>query len=241
MTEQELDIMMQRVLLDAIKFDYEKEKRTNIPFSGTEKYHKSIISMLEDPLRWERKKSGWTRKRTLQLVATFFLVFSLSLGGLMVVSPTVRAAFIQWVMELYETHITYRYTGDVINGMMPQYEITKLPEGYTECKEERIEGTNYVGIVYRSETDDNVSPIFFDYIYMQQGSASDQDIENKTILDVVVNGMEGQIYLSNGLEKADSTITWIDVENNLQFSVDAVANENDLLRMAESVSLNNKN
>lgn len=105
------------------------------------------------------------------------------------------------MIELYETHITYRYTGDVINGMMPQYEITKLPEEYTECKEEQIEGTNYVGIVYRSETDDDIPPIFFDYIYMQQGSASDQDIENKAILDVVVNGMEGHIYLPNGLEK----------------------------------------
>lgn len=91
MTEQELDIMMQSVLLDAIKFDCEREKRTEGSFSGTERYRKSIISMLEDPLRWERKRTGRTRKRALQLVATFFLVFSLSLGSLMVVSPTVRA------------------------------------------------------------------------------------------------------------------------------------------------------
>ena len=46
--------------------------------------------------------------------AVILLVFSLSLGSLMAVSPTVRAAVIRWVTEWYETHITYRYSGEQI-------------------------------------------------------------------------------------------------------------------------------
>ena len=58
------------------------------------------------------------------------LVFSLSLGSLMAVSQTVRAAVVEW----YETHITYRHSGEQIAGDMPWYEITDLLEGYGEIE-----------------------------------------------------------------------------------------------------------
>ena len=50
------------------------------------------------------------------------LVFSLSLGSLMAVSQTVRAAVVRRVVEWYETHITYRHSGEQIAGDMPWYE-----------------------------------------------------------------------------------------------------------------------
>jgi len=59
------------------------------------------------------------------------LVFSLSLGSLMAVSQTVRAAVVRRVVEWYETHITYRQQ---IAGDMPWYEITDLLEGYGEIE-----------------------------------------------------------------------------------------------------------
>ena len=51
------------------------------------------------------------------------LVFSLSLGSLMAVSQTVRAAVVRRVVEWYETHITYRHSGEQIAGDMHWYEI----------------------------------------------------------------------------------------------------------------------
>ena len=62
------------------------------------------------------------------------LVFSLSLGCLMAVSQTVRAAVVRRVVEWYETHITYRHSGEQIAGDMPWYEITDLLEGYGEIE-----------------------------------------------------------------------------------------------------------
>ena len=76
------------------------------------------------------------------------MVISLGFGTLMITSPTARAAFIRWVTEWYETHVTYRYAGDSISGTIPRYEITELPEGYFEYKKE--ESDNYTQIIYHN-------------------------------------------------------------------------------------------
>lgn len=69
-----------------------------------------------------------------QKAVMLLLVFSLSLGSLMAVSQTVRAAVVRRVVEWYETHITYRHSGEQIAGDMPWYEITDLLEGYGEIE-----------------------------------------------------------------------------------------------------------
>lgn len=194
MTDQELDRLMQRVLLDAIKRDCEKETDDAPLFKPSPKYQRQMTAMLDDPLKWARNRARPVWQKAIQKVAVILLVFSLSLGSLMAASPTVRAAVVRWVMEWYETHITYSYSGETLVGEMPQYEITDLPEGYVEDENQRIEGPNYVGIVYRNELDADADLIYFDYIYMQQGSASDQTIEDTIVLQVTVNGMEGQLY-----------------------------------------------
>lgn len=239
MTDQELDRLMQRVLLDAVKLDCERETGNAPSFVPTPRYQRQMTAMLADPLKWARKRARPVWKRVIQKAAVILLVFSLSLGSLIAVSPTVRAAVVRWVTEWFDTHITYRYSGETLIGEMPQYEITDLPKGYVEDENQRIEGPNYVGIVYRSETDADADPIYFDYMYMQQGSASDYAVEDTTILQVTVNGMEGYLYLTTIPEQSDSTITWIDSANNIQFSVDAALDEVGILHIAESVSLVN--
>lgn len=155
----------------------------------------------------------------------------------MAVSPTVRAAVIRWVTEWYDTHITYRYLGEQITDEMPQYEITDLPEGYVEAEGERVEWPSYVSIVYQNQSDDNAQWIYLRYIYMQQGTISNFEVENADVLPATVNGLDGQLYLARNPEQSDSTITWIDPDKNILFAVDAALDANDILHIAESVSL----
>jgi hypothetical protein len=235
MTDQELDVFMKRVLLDAIKRDCEKETDEVPAFVPTQKHQRQMAAMLAAPDEWAHKRAQPVWKKVLQKVAVILLVVSLSFGGVMVASPTARAAVVRWVTEWYETHITYRYSGEQISEQMPQYEITELPEGYVEVESERIEWPSLVRIVYRNENADN--DIYLSYIYMQQGSASDYVLEDAEIIPVSVNGMDGQLFLEHDWEHKRSTVTWIDPEKNLQFNVDATLNKDDILRMAESVSL----
>lgn len=235
MTDRELDRMMQHVLLDAIKRDCEKETDDVPAFKPTRHYQRQIAAMLSDPLKWARKRARPLWKNAAQKAAVILLVFSLSLGSLMAVSPTVRAAVVRWVTEWYETHVVYRFSGEQIADEMPQYEVTDLPEGYAET--ERVEWPSYVSIIYQNVNDENASWIYLQYIYMQQGASSNFGIENADIIPVTVNGLEGQLYLTRDTEGADSTITWIVPDENMLFAVSAALGADDILHIAESVSL----
>ena len=233
MTDRELDRMMQHVLLDAIKRDCEKETDDVPAFKPTRHYQRQMAAMLSDPLKWARKRARPFWKSALQKVAMILLVFTLSLGSLMAVSPTVRAAVVRWVTEWYETHIVYRYSGEQITGEMPQYEIIDLPEGYIE--DERVNWPSYVSVVYQNK--DTGKTIYLDCTYMQQGSASDYVTDGVEVVPVTVNGLSGQLFLTDDWENKWNTITWNDAERNLQFEIDANVNRDVILHMAESVSL----
>lgn len=235
MTDQELDRLMRRVLLDSM--ERREDTEAVVPaFTPSARHDRQIRSMLADPIRWAHRRTRPVWKSVLQRVAMILLVFTLSLGSLMAISPTVRAAVVRWAVEWYENHVTYRYSGNAIAQDMPQYEITALPEGYVEDTSLRIEWPNYISIKYKSEELQNM--ILFDYIYMQQASVSDfVPGENTIILPVTVNDLNGQLFLEADWENMRNVITWIDPDSNLQFTLQANLSESDILHMAESISL----
>lgn len=162
MTEQELDLFMRNVLLDAIALDEETNTET-IPYTPSLHHQRQIKAMLKNPLRWARDRKQPVWKRALKRVAVILLVISLAFGSLMVVSPTARATFIRWVTEWYETHVTYRYAGDDMVGDLPEYTITELPEGYAEDRDQRIEFGTQTFISYQNGTlssDDAMGMLF---------------------------------------------------------------------------------
>lgn len=234
MTEQELDLFMRNVLLDAIALDEETNTET-IPYTPSLHHQKQIKAMLKNPLRWARNRKQPVWKRALKRVAVILLVISLAFGSLMVVSPTARATFIRWVTEWYETHVTYRYAGDDMVGDIPEYTITELPEGYVENQEERIATQIQVSILYQSDTG---YPITLHYFYLQQGAASQfvLDSTDDVVIDTV-NGYEAYIFVAADQENDSNAITWIDTQSNIQFTVQAQMSTDDLVHMAESVAL----
>ena len=138
MTDQELDTLMRRVLLDSLKLDAESTASGELAFEATPRYQRQMAEMVKDPLKWERRRARPLWKNVAQKAAVILLVFSLSLGSLMAVSPTVRAAVVRWVTEWYETHVVYRHLGAPMTGKIPQYTITDLPDGYVEDSEQNI-------------------------------------------------------------------------------------------------------
>ncbi len=234
MTDNELDSMMQQILLDAIALD-EERCEDKIPFEPSLKYQHQTALMLKDPIRWEKNRSRPVWKKYGQRVAAILLVAFISLGSVMVASPTARAMVLQWFREWYETYISYHYTQEgSIPETMPEYTITALPEGYKENISERIEWPNYIQCRFENADE---SPILFDYIYMETGSISNIETEGAEIIEVVVNGCEGAIILPENSVKSDCTLTWINAEENLQFTIHASMDQNEILHMAESVKL----
>ena len=235
MTDQELDTLMRRVLLDSLKLDAESAASGELVFEPTPRYQRQMAEMVKDPLKWGRRRARPLWKNVAQKAAVILLVFSLGLGSLMAVSPTVRAAVVRWVTEWYETHVVYRFSGEQLSGEMPKYEITDLPEGYVE--DERVDWPTYISIIYRKANDENAPWIYLRYVYMQQGTVNNIGTEGADIIPVTVNGIEGQLYLARNPDESDSTITWIDPDKNIAFIVDAALDADSILHIAESVSL----
>lgn len=192
MTDRELDALARRVLLDSLKLDWAGESDPRPSFQASPRHRREVRRMLADPLAWANKRAKPLWKQAAQRAAMILLVISLGFCGLMAVSPAVRAAVNQWVVEWYETHITYRYTGEDMAGSMPQYEITELPEGYAEAEGERIEWPGQVDIPYRNERDGKT--IYLNYVQLREGIATDIVIEDSEIFEVTVNGLDGQLF-----------------------------------------------
>lgn len=237
MTDQELDSLLQRILLDVYNqnTEYEDSENAITPFRPSKRYQRQMTLMLTDPLKWMKRRNRPVWNQVLSRAAVILLVISIAFGGLMATSSTVRAAVTRWAVEWYETHILYRYTGEAITGAMPQYEITELPEGYVEVKNERIEDTNFVSIVYRDSETGKI--LYLDYIYMQRGSATDFVTKDVEVESTKINGMDGQLFLSKDWENERSAVTWFDLNKDLQFTVHAHLDRTDILRVAESVCL----
>lgn len=229
MTDQELDSMMKRVLLDALKVEWEEKIDALPALQLSARRQRSTREMLADPLGWARKRARPVWKKALQRVAAVLIVCSLTLGSLMAISPTVRAAVIRWVTEWYETHVVYRYSGDQISTEMPQYEITELPTGYIES--ERINQPGFSSVTY-DNTDGDI--IYLDCISVQDGYALAFSTENADMFPVKIAGFDGQLF-SAQTKGTSSTVTWINSDNNLQFTVDGLLSDIDILRIAESV------
>lgn len=235
MTDRELDTLMQRVLLDSLKLDWAGETNPQPSFKASPHHRREVRRMLANPLAWAKKRAKPVWKRAAQWAAVVLLVISLGFCGLMASSTTVRAAVILWVTEWYETHITYRYTGEDMAGAMPRYEITELPKDYAEIKSERIDWPVHVNIVYRNEVTGKT--IYLDYMQMVQGGAADFVIEDSEILEVTVNGLDGQLFWTADWENHRNMVTWIDPDSELHFMVKAHLDKADILHIAESVSL----
>ena len=232
MTDQELDAVMKRILVDSIKLDCDAEKKDGtLTFHPSTQYQRQMRLMLKDPLGWSRKKAWPMWKNIAQKVAMVLLIISLGFATLMIGSPTAWAIFVRWITEWHETYIGYQYSGDTISGEMPQYGITELPEGFVESN--RTELPRMMSITYENTAGDVIS---FGYIFIAQGGASNFDIEDVDIYDIEVNHMRGQFFESR-VPGRFNTITWIDTEQNIQFDISTTSSYADILRLAESVSL----
>jgi len=230
MTDTQLDRLLRRALLDAVRGE-EGEQTDELPaFTPSPAYRRQLARMVRDPMKWLRDRERPLWRRAAHRAAVLLLVLSLGFAAVMVTVPSARAAVVRWVTQWYESHILYRYTdGPPIPELLPDYEIAALPDGFAEV--ERTEFPGVSGIIYEN-SDGNI--ISLDYASMLLGSTTFFVTEGSLVSDITVNGMHGQ-FLDAIDPKEFNTITWIDPRQSIQFSITGSFGYEALLSMAESV------
>lgn len=237
MTDQELDQMMRRALLDAAA--QEAEALPQEPPELSPRHGRSMRAMLRDPLAWARSRRRpalrtAARHAAARHAAAVLLVLVLSAAVLVTVSPQVRADITRWVAEQTGNVLDFQFRGDSPAQPIPQYQITALPEGYVET--ERTDALDAGNVTYKNSDGDT---ILLSYTYMYDGALHRFILnDTDTMSDIRVSGMPGKLILSTE-EKNFNRILWIDAAQNLQFTISAAAEESVIIAMAESISLCN--
>lgn len=226
------DYILRDIFLDAAAEEYADALASSEQIVTSLHFQHQIDKLLKKSRKWAERNRKPLWKRCVQSVAVFLLVCALTLGTIMVASPTVRATVVEWIIEWYDTHIIYRFSGNPVAEVVPKYEITELPSGYVVPGkvQELIDGR---AVTYSNGVGDT---IYFEYVHVESSSALMIKMEGVESTEVKVNGHVGFLYLSNNLGESNA-IVWYDEQEKIQFMIDGFAEQEDLLRMADSVSL----
>lgn len=191
-------------------------------------YRRDRLRLLADPMGWYRRRTGG-RKRRLGRAACFAAVCVASVVLLAAVSPDVRASLLLWSrsQDGEYTHFTFHGEGTVTQPASG-YTVTALPEGFAETDRQEDDAGGIV--VYENG---GGCTILLQTGSMDAASSMFLDSEDAEIRSVLVNGCPGELYLRPAPKT--NTILWMDEEAKVGFCLQAAADGDTLLAMAESV------
>lgn len=227
MTDMELDSLMRRVLTDVIALDAEGTFEAGIAFRPSRRHHEQMQRMLKNPLGWAKNRNRTPLQNVGRWAAVILLFVSLSFGLVMLFSAPARAAVERWIVEWYETHIVYRYSGSAES--LTRYELTGLPKGFTEL--ERMEEPTFTDVVYGNESGELIS---FIYEVMAQGGATVFVPNEDAVFEVMIGKNQGRLFIPQD-PASMKKLTWIDDKAGVQFIISADLDETDMIRLAESL------
>ena len=231
MTENELDILLRRSLLDAEKADWKETMDTAPPAEPSLRQRRRMGALLANPEGYARRAARPVWKRAVRTAACFLLACILGFGALLAANPTARADFAQWVREWQDGMNSYSFTGLPSQEELPWYEIGDPLEGYVEG--ERSKAGGHARIAYWNQEDQRIS---FRYYWMDKGTTIGAVTDGMNVEEVTVSGYSGEVYLSiDGSES--NAIIWMNEGAEIVFLIDAWADKQELLHMAESVYL----
>ena len=230
------DAILRDFLLDAAAAEFAAELNDTAPVDISPRLLRQMTAMLNDPNGWAKRQHRPVWNRIAHAAAVILLTFTLSLGALMAVSPTVRAAVITWVREVYEHSVVYRFFAQS-EGSLPEYAPAWLPEGYV--LEERQEFDGWVLCTYHNAVHEKW--FSFDYRYAAedvQVQVGGYDDENAPASEsCTVNGIAADFYPAG--DSDTNNLVWVDETRGIVFTINSTLEKGVVLHIAESVSLFN--
>lgn len=165
----------------------------------------------------------------LQRVASIFLAMLIGASVCLSVNTQARAAFVQWVREVYEEYILYRYFSTPQDDTLPTYEITALPDGYiltdsitdeTSCIQIFEQGDSVILFLYRFVSSDTQTEIFLgDYQY-----------------ESIQFGSVFYDFYAPEDKNFSNELLWFDNQNHMEFQLSSFLDKTEMVEIAASVT-----
>mgnify|MGYP005810384429 CR=1 FL=1 len=131
MAENRFDMLLRHALLDAnwteVRAVWEEAEKPGFSHA----YLRWRGKLLADPFGFMKRKLRPAWIRALRMAACIVLACAVTLGTLMAVSPTVRAAVLNWLREISGNYMTYTSGQAAQTDALPSnWRVTWLPEGW---------------------------------------------------------------------------------------------------------------
>lgn len=180
------------------------------------------------------------RYQAMRIAAAIVLAIVTLFGAVMAVSPEARAAVVGWIRETFGIYTHYASNAATPNNTTPgdadtdpiqyEYHFSVVPEGYIELMvEDTPGGKTYL---YVGELGDVLQ---FTYSYEVENGNLFIETENYEHHKGYVHNLAADVYIAMKQDET-SAIVWQDLQNGIIFEIYAIANQSELIALAETIS-----
>lgn len=197
------------------------EARQYTPSPKFEKQIKKLMRKANHPYLYQ----------VAQRVAAVALVVLLAGSAWLTVDVQARETFFGWVKEWYGTYFVYRFEASANSDTSSvEYQLTIIPEGYTEFYSDFTEGT--ASVVYANE-DGNL--LKFSYSYNPDKIDWFVEVATMTQTQVTVGSTVADLFVASD-EAIGNALMWIS-DDNTAFFISGFLDETELIQIAENISI----
>lgn len=234
MTDRELDDILYAALVVLNTPEY--LELPDEPFPTSPEFEAKMENMMADPDGYVNKYRRAARplwRKVLTAAAAVLLVLSVSLAGVMAVSPTARAWVERVVVEWLEEYVGIKVRGD-INQVATNWRPTYLPDGFHEVFSNENVEVGYCTVVYEN---DELIQLDFNYIPAGKSGQFSIDREHSDCRIITINGHDGYLFETN-IQGKTSFLIWSSSDKSEEFMLAGELDGDELFKIAESVEKN---
>lgn len=211
------------LFIQAVAYDHDPAQQYE-PSNSFEKKIKRLFRKAKHPYFY----------RAAQRIASVFLAAVLAGTMWLAVDEKARAAFFDWVRETYEHSIVYHVLPNHASKMLPRYELTWLPDGFGKSNVYESE-TTYSALYENPGTGDI---LIFGYCLLTEERQTEL-FTTQQPERLVVNGADADFYAA--IDDSDSNnLLWVDAKAGVLCTIDGTLSKEDILHIAEGISLVNQ-
>lgn len=230
MTDRELDDILYAALVVLNTPEY--LELPDEPFPTSPEFEAKMSRMLADPKGCAKKRARAARplwRKVLASAAAVVLVLSVSLAGVMAVSPTARAWVEHVVVQWLEEYVGIRFHGEGGENGNPWRPIW-LPGGFEQV--DASDYNEYGRVVYKSS---GGTEIYFEYKLVSEGNRFNVDTEHNEYKEIDLNGHPAYLFIKNE-ERHPNYLVWTDKEKIVAFRLMGDIDVETLIEMAKNIS-----
>lgn len=232
--EKQQEKLFEAMLSVAIEEDFENRMKQ---FPSEEELAKAYPLSPEFEARMEKTIKNYQRKKKVlpmmriagKIAVGIIFLFVISFGVLMSVEAS-RVHVLNTIMEYQKEFIRFNFGEENTDIRKSPYRLLYIPKGFEET-ETLPAGSGFTTKYVNSQG----MEIIFDQTPLQESGSSSVDNENSVYSEIKVGGYPGDLL--EGKTESDRTII-IWQNNTYHFKLISYIDKNELLKIAESVAVN---